>query len=315
MTGSSSEVAAAPAKINVTLDVGPLRPDGFHEVDSVVLVLAAPADRVTVDVSAGGAGVRLTCDSRGENPCPLPTDARNLAFRAAAAFVDRFGLSETASVRLHLEKTLPSEAGLGGGSSDAAAVLRALARLLPAAGAQRPEALLPIAAAIGADVSLFVVGDAGALVRMRGRGEIVEPLSHAAPPPALHGVLVRPDVGVPTGPAYALLDALPDRRPATRPPATPRLLDALASGADAAVLAAAMHNDFEAAVLPAFPPVAAAHAAVRGAGALRALLCGSGSAVFGLARDRDHADTLARSLRGRFPWVAVATTVGEAADV
>jgi 4-diphosphocytidyl-2-C-methyl-D-erythritol kinase len=121
--------------------------------------------------------------------------------------------------------------------------------------------------------------------------------------PPLYGVIVKPGVGVPTGPAYAALDALPGREPGR---ATARVLDALRRGASPDALGAAMGNDFEAAILPAYPEVAAAHRVVSEAGAVRALLCGSGAAVFGLARDRDHARALTAALCGRFPYVHLA---------
>jgi 4-diphosphocytidyl-2-C-methyl-D-erythritol kinase len=283
----------APCKVNLTLDVGPRRADGYHDLDSVVATFS-PADELTVRVRPGPRGVTLTCDDPS-----LPTDARNLVYRAARAFLAHFACDEAVEITVHLAKRIPAQAGLGGGSSDAAATLRALDRLFPQAAT--PDALLDIAAGIGSDVPLFLgPSDGGA--RLRGRGERIAPLPVALP--ALHGVLLRPGVGVPTGPAYALLDALPGRQPGD---ATGRLLAALQAGGGLAGLGAAMGNDFEAAVLPAFPPVAEAHRAAQEAGALRALLCGSGSAVFVLARDRDHARSLAKALHGRFPWVKLAT--------
>jgi 4-diphosphocytidyl-2-C-methyl-D-erythritol kinase len=155
------------------------------------------------------------------------------------------------------------------------------------------DQLLPLAAALGSDVALFLYEGA---VRLQGRGEVVTPLEIALPP--LYGVLVRPASGVPTGPAYAALDALTNRVPST---ATERLLQGVPPTAEE--LATLLHNDFEQAVLPAFPDVRAVHEAVRDAGALRALLCGSGSSVFGLARDTVHALDLTRQLATKFPWV------------
>lgn len=295
------QVVAAHCKLNLTLDVSAPRSgaaaDGFHDLDSVV-VLLSPADEVTVTTWEGRPrGIRLII--KGADG--LPRDSRNLAYRAAQAFLDRFAPEAPVSVTIKLAKRLPFEAGLGGGSSDAAAVLRALSELLPRIS--NPTDLRAVAAGIGSDVPLFLEGQP---VRMRGRGEIVEPLAASVPP--LFGVLVKPGVGVPTGPAYALLDALPDRAPGD---ATPRLLNVLAASenADTTALGAALSNDFERAVLPAFPEVAEAHRAVTEAGAVRALLCGSGSAIFGLARDRHHARDLTVRLIGKFPWVKMATSV------
>lgn len=296
MTGSARTLRVpAPGKVNLTLDVRMRRTDGFHDLDSVVAAFL-PADELEISVRSGGPrGVSLVCDDPA-----LPTDSGNLAFRAAELFLSHLLPGHDIAVGLRLAKRLPAQAGLGGGSSDAAAVLRALSRLFPDAAA--PDALTGIAAAIGSDVPLFLHPQAG--LRMSGRGERIASLP--APLPVLHGVLVKPAVGVPTKQAYECLDALPDRQPGR---ATERLLSVLANGStDGETIGAAMGNDFEAAILPAFPAVAEAHRAVADAGAVRALLCGSGSAVFGLARDADHARALTKHLCGRFPWVKCART-------
>lgn len=293
---SFSATLSAPCKVNLTLDVGFPRADGYHDIDSLV-VLFTPADEVTVSCRTGTDTnlVELTCDDPA-----LPTDSRNLAYRAATVFRDTFAAGETAHLLLHLRKRLPHQAGLGGGSSDAAGVLKAFAAA--ANISLSDERLRAAAASLGSDVPLFLQH---CPVRMRGRGEVVEALPFSLPP--LFGVLVKPDVGVPTGPAYARLDALRHRTPGA---STPRLLELLRTdGANPEALGTAFHNDFEAAVLPAYPEVADAHRAVRDAGAVRALLCGSGAAVFGLARDRDHARALTKSLCGKFSWVHLAESV------
>ena len=285
---------SAPCKVNLTLDVAPPRHDGYHDLDSVVATFR-PADEIVVAVRPGPRRVGLTCDD-----VSLPSGAGNLAYRAADTFLDTFLPGEEVAVTLTLFKHLPAQAGLGGGSSDAAGVLRALDSLLP--GTAAPDALRALAAAIGSDVPLFLAG-ASTGIRMQGRGERTAPLDTPLPP--LHGVLVKPEVGVPTPAAYGLLDALPRRAPGS---ATERLITTLRRGDAMEAIGAALGNDFEAAILPAFPAVAAAHREIEGAGAVRALLCGSGSAVFGLARDRHHAQSLAAVLVGRFPWVNLAET-------
>jgi 4-diphosphocytidyl-2-C-methyl-D-erythritol kinase len=283
----------APCKVNLTLDVGLPRPDGFHDIDSVVAVFAPPADDITVRLTPSAApGVLLICK---HVPDGFPKGPENLAHRAAASFGERFGIPGRIFVKL--DKRIPLQAGLGGGSSDAAAVLLALNRLT---GAATMEQLGEIAASLGSDVPLFL--QEGRPVRMRGRGEQVEILPH--PLPTLYGVLVKPNVGVPTGPAYAALDALTGRTPGM---STARFLEALAKGTGVRKLAPLLHNDFEEAVLPLYPEVAAAHKAVKAAGALRSLLSGSGSAIFGLAESRDHARTLVKNLCGEFSWVKLAT--------
>jgi 4-diphosphocytidyl-2-C-methyl-D-erythritol kinase len=269
----------APCKVNLTLDVFPPRSDGFHDLDSVVYP-CRPADELQIAVNPGLRTIPFTCSD-----ATLPTDGGNLAYRAAALVLERLWPNAAVDISIRLTKNLPHQAGLGGGSSDAAVVLRALDPNHPAL----PE----LAAELGSDVPLFL---RDGVSRMQGRGERLETV---AIQPRLYGVIVKPTVGVPTGPAYRLLDALPNRVPGS---ATERLLAVLPSG-EMTAIAAAMGNDFEAAVLPAYPEVAAAHETVTAAGALRTLLCGSGSAIFGLARDREHAEQIADSLRGKFPFV------------
>ena len=292
----------APCKVNLTLDVFPPRPDGFHELDSIVIQFS-PSDEIECAYQWDTRqSVELICDDS-----TLPTDERNLAYRAAALFASKRDIGNY-HIRVDLRKRLPHQAGLGGGSSDAAAVLKALSRRFE----MKPEKLAEIAAEIGSDVPLFLEHD---VVRMRGRGEIIsslwrEPSLMLAPRLGrLYGVLVKPGIGVPTGPAYKLLDDLPNRVPGN---ATERLIALLKEkNIHLEAIAAVLGNDFEQAVLPAFPEVAEAHQAVADAGALCALLCGSGSAIFGLARDRQHAEVMANTLRdrNRYPWVEVAESI------
>lgn len=275
----------APCKLNLTLDVGLRRADGYHDIDSIVVQLS-PADEVTVHLRPGAGNVRLIAKDKRPDALtdpPLPRGAENLAHAAGRLALDALLPDAPIDAWITLVKRIPVQSGLGAGSSDAATVLKAIG---DAAGVGR-EALLPLAAELGSDVALFLFDGP---VRMRGRGEIVEPSSIELP--TLHGVVVRPAPGVPTGPAYAALDALPNRTPGD---ATERLLrqgfspDALA-------------NDFHA-IMDGFPAVAGAMEAVRTAGARAVQLCGSGSAVFGLADDATHATALVRQLAGGFPWL------------
>lgn len=284
----------APCKVNLTLDVFAPRPDGFHDLDSVVMKFL-PADELEVDWSytPGEEGITLTCDDPN-----LPTNEKNLAYRAAADFMAAFEIQGT--VQIALRKRLPYQAGLGSASSDAAAVLDYLSEQLSHDSAK----VWQVAAGIGSDVPLFL---GGRLIHMQGRGERVESIH--LPLPIYHGVIVKPHVGVPTPVAYRLLDAIPDRRSSN---ATQNLLSVLQSSPnDLQAIASALGNDFEAAVLPAFPEVAEAHRAITEAGALRALLCGSGAAVFGLAESAEHAGAMAQALRetDRFAWVEVAESL------
>lgn len=292
MTIEPQEISlSAPCKVNLTLDVFPPRPDGYHDLDSLVAVAETPADQIKVSIRPGPRRIMLLCKDKS-----LPKDDSNLAVRAARLFLEEYLPDVEVTVYIKLEKRLPVQAGLGGGSSDAATVLMAMARLFT--GQVTPD-LPPLAARIGSDVSLFLIGGR---VRMRGRGEIVERVMSASE--ARCGILVKSAVGVATGPAYGLLDALPNRSPGN---ATSGLLPLLEGGGSVEEIGEAMGNDFEAAILPHYPEVAEVHRAIAEAGAVRTLLCGSGAAVFGLARDRDHARELVKILVGKFPYVKLVT--------
>lgn len=283
----------AHAKLNLTLDVGPRRDDGYHDVDSVVVRLT-PSDEIAVQARPGKGAVRLVVKDRRPDAIahpPIPRGPENLVHRAATLARERWAPDAAVDLWITLVKRIPTEAGLGAGSSDAAEILRLLA---DAAGATIEDARA-LAPQIGSDVALFLTDGP---VRMGGRGEVVAPAELSLP--TLHGVLVRPASGVPTGPAYAALDAVPGRVPGA---ATRRLLEA---GSFSPEL---LGNDFAGPVADAFPDVAAALAAVGDAGAVRAHLCGSGSAVFGLARDPAHALELTRTLATAFPWVKKVTTL------
>lgn len=175
----------APAKVNLVLRLRGKRPDGFHEIETLMVPLTL-ADKLEV-TTGDGEGVVLTCDDPS-----LPTDATNLAYRAAVAFSDATG--RVFRTTIHLQKKIPSGAGLAGGSSDAAAVLVALNELLETHLA--PEELERIASTLGSDIPFFVRGQAA---WCHGRGEIIEP---APPLPRWKLLLLKPPFPVPTPWAY-----------------------------------------------------------------------------------------------------------------
>ncbi len=184
----------APAKINLSLRVLGRREDGFHEIDTLMVPITL-ADELTLeptgtnaDAMAGAAPIELICSDP-----TLPTDERNLAFRAAALFIGRIG-DPGHPVRLTLQKRIPHGAGLGGGSSDAASVLLALDAYC---GTRLDAAeLVDMAAELGSDVPFFVYR---AAAMCRGRGERVEPVTFAGP---LSLLLLKPSFPVPTPLAY-----------------------------------------------------------------------------------------------------------------
>ncbi len=266
----------APAKVNLTLIVGARRVDGYHDVSTVMQTVGL-YDTLTL---TGGSGLTMTCTDPD-----LPTDGSNLVLRAAALFCRELRLPAP-DLHLHLQKRIPSQAGLGGGSSDAAAVLRAM-RTLYAPEVSDAE-LERMAAALGSDVPFFLRGGT-ALVT--GRGERLAPL------PCLREgwfVIVKPPEGFSTPAMYRRLDELPPQ-----PPQPDGMTAALGAGEIHAV-AAALCNSFERAV-PPDSAVQDIEDALRAHGALAAMLSGSGSAVFGLFDREDAARAAAEVLRARWP--------------
>jgi len=265
----------APAKINVTLEILGRRDDGYHTLRSVMLPIGL-YDRIELEPSET---TRLSV----EDPA-LGTN--NLVVRALAGA----GVRQPQSVVLH--KQIPVGGGLGGGSSDAAAVLRAAmdGRLEAHGGAD----WVGIARGLGSDVPFFLAGT-GALVE--GTGDRVTAIGAL---PAWWTVVVRPRASVETADAYRQLDArrASDGGWPSRPRSTSASLAAVDAlqRADFAALHAALINDFHDVVLAAYPAVAQAHAALSAAGAQSALLSGSGSCLFALFEDEAAARACAARL-------------------
>ncbi len=268
---SQSIRVRVPAKINLMLTVGPLRPDGFHELSTVFHAVDL-TDTVTVTAAPS---MSLTCT----NPA-VPTDATNLAWRAADLVADTAGVRP--GVTIHIDKTIPVAGGMAGGSADAAATLLACDLLWRTGlGAQR---LSTLAAQLGSDVAFALLG--GTAIGT-GRGELLEPV----PCPGLHWVLVPATFGISAGEAYRELD----RQRATTgaaPTTTPAALDT----SDLHALADALSNDLQPAAVALRPELGLTLTAVEEAGALRAIVSGSGPTVAGLCRDAAHAAEVAAHL-------------------
>ena len=250
---SLSITVAAPAKLNLYLEVLGRRSDGFHELETVFQTLEL-ADTVTVTVMRGAAGVTLRCsDPR------LPCDAGNLAYQAAAAYLAL--RPELGGLHIDLEKRIPHGAGLGGGSSDAAAVLRACRALdpEPVPAAQLAE----VALALGSDVPVFLIGGTA---YARGRGEL---LTAMADRPARVVTVLMPDAHLPTP---AVFKALTDHE---RGPHPVRGVAWAAAAADHELLA----NRLTAPAARLCPPVADVLAWLAGQGQPY-LMSGSGAACF-----------------------------------
>lgn len=283
MAGPTARVTAfAPAKLNLTLHVTGRRADGYHLLDSLVTF----ADVGDVLTAAPAAALSLAVTGPMAAGCPGGED--NLVWRAARA------LDPAAGARLTLDKQLPAAVGLGGGSSDAAAALRALARLWG-----RPCPAPPDALHLGADVPVCL---AARTVRMGGIGEVLAP-ARALPPAWV--VLVNPGVGVPTAAVFAAL-ARRDNPP------MPRELPRLADAAALAAFLRAMRNDLEAPAASLAPAIDAARAAlVARPGCLLARMSGSGATVFGLFTDPVAASAAAAALARPGWWVRDAALLAD----
>ena len=284
-------VSAAHAKLNLSLAITGRRADGFHELISLVAPIAL-ADTLTLDV---GRPLGLTCDDAS-----LPVDGSNLVLKAAAAYVKRRPSAPTG--HFHLIKKVPHGAGLGGGSSDAAAALRLLDQ---ASGDPIGlEVLETLAAEVGSDCPFFVRGQAAV---MRGRGERLEVLPLAARA-ALAGrkvVLVKPPFGVPTPEAYALLAKAGKYRPAAQ--AEAELAAWIAQpAADPSVLG----NDLAAPVFAKYLALPVGLESFRRATGVNWQMTGSGSACFAFVSDGfDHARLRADVRRAWGPGAWVEETV------
>ncbi|HVZ99054.1 MAG TPA: 4-(cytidine 5'-diphospho)-2-C-methyl-D-erythritol kinase [Caulobacterales bacterium] len=280
----------APAKINLTLEVGPPRADGRHPLQSAVAfadvgdwVEAAPAAELSLSMS-------------GPFGDALAADADNLVLRAARALCDAVGSSLGA--RLRLEKHLPVASGIGGGSSDAAAALKALNQIW------RLELSEPQLAAVARDLG----ADAPVCVRARAAwmtetGETFAPMG--APP--LHAVLANPLLPLPTADVYRQFDRL-----GVAPPLTPRRAPLWRDLGEAVAAVRAMGNHLEAparALMPEIGDVMSSLAADKRA--LHVAISGSGATVFALCADRSAADALAADIaESRADWWVRAARLG-----
>lgn len=282
----------APAKLNLHLSVGGIRPDGFHDVTTVLQAIGL-GDTVTADESET---LAVTCVP----DVGVPIE-ENLVHRAVTAFAAACGRDPAVTVAVR--KAVPAGAGLGGGSSDAAAAIRALARLwgMPASDPRLRET----ATAIGADVPFFL-GAPAAL--MAGRGDDLERELGA---PVFNLVVVWPRTPVSTADAYAAYDSSP-RTVAS----TPDRLVAALEGGDWRDVAARLHNDMTEAACTLVPDIGDALALLDASeGVVGTCMCGSGSAVFGISVTEAAARVAAEAARGRGWWAAVTRSLGGAETI
>ena len=256
----------AGATLTPTLDVVGRREDGYHLLDTVMQTISV-WDELEIQHSRQP-GVHLQCNRES-----LPTDSKNTAFRAAKFFLEDRGL-QNEGVYIFIKKHIPSRSGMGGGSADAAAVLRGLNEMYETK--LSAEKLMELGVKVGADVPFCVIGGAA---RCTGTGAQVEPI---APMPECWLVVCKPPTGMSTPRAYALLD----QYPLSSIQATPRMLEAMAVGSLKRI-GRSLANRFDETLRMA--PVRALKRAMTDAGALGAMMTGSGSSVYGIFETEQRA--------------------------
>ncbi len=271
---------AAPAKVNLHLRILGRRPDGFHDIETLMAPLEL-ADEVEVELADG---IHVTCDDPS-----LPSGEDNLAGRAAMAF---FAATGGGGARIQIRKRIPSGAGLGGGSSDAVAVLLALDQLCGTALGKAE--LQRLAAGIGSDCPWFVSARPAIC---SGRGDII---GDPVPIPSCPILLLKPPFGIPTPWAYAQWSGMQDK------PAPPEIQD---------LGWVKIFNSFEAPVFKKFLllPVLKDWL-LKQAGVAAAGMSGSGSTIFALLKDGRHGPQIekdARSLFGETLWTAKSFLAGD----
>lgn len=278
-------VVRAPAKINLALRVGDPRPDGYHPVLTIYHAISL-RDEIRAEAGEPGGGISLSLDRAGER-AGVPLGEDNLAVRAVHLLAEQFGCPPDVVLTLH--KAIPVAAGLAGGSADAAAALIAAAAVLGCTVSG--EQMRDLAAGIGSDVPFALVGGTSLGT---GRGELLTPVLARG---TLHWVLGCSRMGLSTPTVYGTLDRL--RASAAVPPADlsppTELLTALAAG-DPAGVGAHLTNDLQAPALTLRPELATLLDAGLQAGALGAVVSGSGPTCAFLAASEAHSIDLAVAL-------------------
>lgn len=273
------------AKINLALDVTGRLENGYHAIESVFQTVGI-YDEVTVELTDNGI-ITVSCELPEffESSDPIPCDERNIAYKAAKRFFEANSMSEGCNI--HIKKGIPSQAGMGGGSTDAAAVLYCLNRLT-GKSLDAPEKL-------GADVPFFFTGGTA---YVSGIGEKIEPIADYS---GRILVIAKGAEGVSTAEAYGSIDAL------TQPchPETQKLIDAINTAPNEAYHY--FGNLFEQAIQ--LEEVDRIEAEMLGCGALKAVMTGSGSAVFGLFKSEEQAEVCAEKLTSSGFFAQVCKTV------
>ena len=250
-------------KINLSLNIEGRLPNGYHSIRTIFQELSL-SDAISMEF--GKSGVSLTCDKAG-----IPTDEKNIAYRAAMLFYEATGISD--GVHIHIQKNIPSEAGLGGGSADGGAVLKGMNQHY--GYPLKPKKLIELGSILGADVPFFI---SGGTALATGIGEVLTPIKSKIKTDVL---IVKPPVGVSTPWAYKMLDEV-----GFTPTDVDKTLLAIENG-DLDLMCSSMGNVFEQVVEKKHPEISKIKSEMIKFGALGSMMSGSGTAVFGIFTDTD----------------------------
>ena len=267
-------VVRVPAKVNLQLSVGPVSPDGYHEIATVFQAVSL-FDDVTVKVGDEGSGITLTASGITSG---VPLDSSNLAVRAAALMVNRYDIPK--DIALHIKKEIPVAGGMAGGSADAAGVIVGIDALFDL-GIARDE-LEKLASELGSDIPFSI---SGGIAVGRGRGDELTPaLSRGT----YNWVLATSGQGLSTPAVYQECDRLREGMEIARPGVSDAMMQALRAG-DAQAVGAAMSNDLQAAACSLKPALRLILDVGNDYGALASIVSGSGPTVAFLVDDEERA--------------------------
>jgi len=263
-------------KINLALNVEGILPNGYHSVKMIMQEITLCDE---ISLTFGKSGVSLSCSSS-----QIPTDNKNIAYRAAEMFYKETGIAD--GVHIHIEKIVPTEAGLGGGSADGAAVFKAMNQHYGYPLTEKQ--LLELGAKLGADIPFCIMGKTAVA---EGIGEVLTPIESKIKTDVL---IVKPPVGISTPWAYKRLDKV-----GFEPVDVNKVKTALEDG-NVSDLCASMGNVFETVALQEYPEIAQIKADMLSFGASGAMMSGSGPSVFGIFEDAVALDNAYKHFKEKY---------------
>lgn len=276
------------AKINLTLDVTGKRPDGYHNIDSIFEELSV-FDTVTVSLN-DSEKTTVSC-----NVPEVPCDERNIVWKAADVFFDATGIKKP-GINIHIEKNIPCQAGMGGGSTNAAGVFKILRHIFY--NDMTDEELRRISVKTGADTPFFIKGG---LAHITGIGDIITELK----PMSEHFIVVAKGTeGVSTAGAYKEIDSLSSPEHQN----TEQILNSCANDDIVSLMSSAL-NTFELTTLP--DDIGNIKSIMKKYGSAGTLMTGSGAAVFGIFTDRNKAEKACKELKGIYPFAELCSNICE----